>query len=115
MQAKALPRPPVCATPSEKRGGTAPRVSKGISFFDALRHAPARRPSLAWLALVIGFAASFGVLLWVNGVVERKAQAAFAEDASDTASEVARRARAYADVLFAVRGLFDVSQNGKPA
>ena len=83
----------------------------GESLLDALRRAPARRPWLAWLALVVGFAASVGVLLLVNDEVERKAQIAFAEDATDMAREVIEHARGYADVVFAVRGLLDVSKH----
>jgi|GEM_PF-1079630 len=83
----------------------------GESFFDTLRRAPARHPWLAWLALVVGFGLSVGVLLLVNDEVERKAQIAFGEDASDMAREVIEHARGYADVVFAVRGLLDVSQH----
>ncbi|CAG0968691.1 Response regulator PleD [Burkholderiales bacterium] len=68
-----------------------------------------RFPWLSWLALACGVVLAVLAGLWTQGEVEREARVHFTESAREVAETVKKRFRAYEEVSYAVRALFDAS------
>jgi len=75
----------------------------------SLRALPVRFPWLATALLVTGMIAAAATYLLVQHEREAAARAAFAAYANDIGDQIDARLRAYGDVLYALRGLFNAS------
>ncbi|MDB5808399.1 MAG: hypothetical protein JWN94_521 [Betaproteobacteria bacterium] len=78
-----------------------------VSGFD--RETPLPYGWLRWWALALSVVASLGGWYFYEGQVRKKAQAEFHASAIGKTNEIDLRTHAYADVLYALRGLFDAS------
>ena len=74
-----------------------------------LTELPMRYRWLRWAVLAFGTTLSLGGTYLYKLEVEQTARVRFHSTAADLAGEIDLRVRAYADVLFALRGLFDAS------
>jgi len=80
-----------------------------VTRFSALLELPLRHRWLRWAALAAGIALSFGAADLFHRQIHDEAAATFHATAIDKASAIDMRIRAYTDVLYALRGLFDAS------
>jgi diguanylate cyclase (GGDEF)-like protein len=71
---------------------------------------PLRHRSLRWTALALGIVLSVVSAWEYRAQLERSARLRFQVLALDKANDIELRLRAYTDVLYALRGLFDASQ-----
>jgi len=74
-----------------------------------LRSLPTRYPWLAWAVLAVGFLLAIAIYFFVLHEKEKDAHATFAAQVDDISDSVLLRVRAYGDVLYALRGLFNSS------
>src|SRR5712671_5930219 len=74
-----------------------------------LQQLPMRHPWLRWAVLAASVAFSAGSTYYFGTQVRQEARSRFATVAVGVANDVQSRIRAYGDVLFALRGLFDSS------
>ena len=77
----------------------------------AAHELPLRHRSLRWMVLLLGVAFSTAGAWVYQSEVERGARLRFQVLALDKANDVEVRLRAYADVLYALRGHFDASRD----
>src|SRR5690242_20467539 len=75
-----------------------------------LRQLPMRRPWLRWAVLAASLAFSAGSTYYFSVQVRQEAHSRFETVAIGIANDVQSRIRAYGDVLYALRGLFDSSK-----
>src|ERR1700739_1236235 len=76
-----------------------------------LQQLPMRHRWLRWAALAVGLGFSAGVTYYFHREVQQEAQSRVQAEAVAMADAVESRIRAYSDVLFALRGLFNASDN----
>lgn len=76
----------------------------------AAHELPLRHRSLRWAVLALGVAASAWGAWVYDSKIEREARLRLEVIALDKANDIELRLRAYADVLYAMRGLFDASR-----
>jgi diguanylate cyclase (GGDEF)-like protein len=76
----------------------------------AIREMPVRHPSLRWVVLGIGIAVAGSSAWFFKAEVEQEARFKFQTEAIDKANAIGLRIRAYSEVLYALRGIFDASQ-----
>jgi diguanylate cyclase (GGDEF)-like protein len=74
-----------------------------------LRSLPTRFPWLAWAVLAVGLLLAVAIYFYLRHEQESDARRAFAAQADDISDSVLLRVRAYGDVLYALRGLFNSS------
>jgi diguanylate cyclase (GGDEF)-like protein len=72
---------------------------------------PLRYASLRWAVLGLGIAVSLGSAYYLDSELANEAHANFQASAVAKANDVELRVKAYSDVLYALRGLFDASKN----
>src|SRR5581483_7882486 len=75
------------------------------------RQLPMRYPWLRWAALALGLGFSVGVTYYFHVQVQQEAYSRVQAEAIGMADAVESRIRAYSDVLFALRGFFNASDN----
>src|SRR5256885_8822439 len=88
----------------------APDDSK-LDLIARLQQLPMRHPWLRWAVLAASLAFSGASAYYFSLQVRQEARSRFETVAVGVANDVQSRIRAYGDVLFAMRGLFDSSDN----
>ena len=74
-----------------------------------LRSLPTRYPWLAWTVLAAGLLLAVAIYFFVLYEKEKDAHATFTAQVDEISDSVVLRVRAYGDVLYALRGLFNAS------
>src|SRR5690349_21771199 len=87
----------------------ADRPSRASALIARAHELPMRYRSLRWVVLALGVGCALGSAWLYDAEIRRAARLRFEVLAVDKANDVELRVRAYADVLYALRGLFDAS------